>query len=83
MFTQTWDFTDRCKNKEYNISALPQASAIVTFHESEDLDELLHTLHSIVYNTDIRLLKEVILINDCSNKGYILCFRKYILISLK
>ena len=62
-------FYFRCGEKKYDLTSLPSASVIICFHEVEELDNLLHTIHSIVQNTPKQLLKEIILIDDNSHRG--------------
>ena len=62
-------FCSRCEKKQYDTSRLPSASAIICFHETELLEYLLHTVHSIVQNSPRQLLQEIILIDDNSHSG--------------
>lgn len=52
-----------------SLGGLPMASVVITFHSGETWYNLLHTLHSIFQRTPSRLLHEVILVDDFSNKG--------------
>lgn len=56
-----------CLDFKYS-SDLPKVSVIIVFH-NEYLSFLLRTLHSVINRTPSKLLKEVILVDDCSNKG--------------
>ena len=51
------------------MSSYPNVSVVITFHESEKLIYLLHTLHSIVKHSPAELIQEIIMINDNSSKG--------------
>ena len=50
------------------MNSLSSASIIICFHESESLENLLHTVHSIVQNTPRTLLHEIIMIADNSDE---------------
>ena len=59
----------RCADIHYDDSKLVPVSVIVTFCDNENLYSLLHTVHSIVENSPVHLLAEVILIDDGTRKG--------------
>ena len=61
----TFDFS--CKSKKY-WNKLPTASVIVPFH-NEHWTTLLRTAWSVVDRSPPGLIKEVILVDDFSNKG--------------
>ncbi|KAI4462457.1 n-acetylgalactosaminyltransferase [Holotrichia oblita] len=57
-----------CKTKKY-LKNLPTVSVIVPFH-NEHWTTLLRTAHSVVNRSPPHLLKEVILVDDCSTKEF-------------
>ncbi|KAI0228994.1 hypothetical protein LSAT2_020577, partial [Lamellibrachia satsuma] len=71
----TWvDVPDTaCKKKTYgDVSVLPSASVVSSFHTHEDLLEILHTLHSLVQRSPARLLREIVIVDDHSVNGKVL-----------
>lgn len=62
--------SDRCKNREYRTD-LPTTSIIIVYH-NEGNSTLLRGLVSIVRMSPARYLKEIILVDDCSeNREYL------------
>lgn len=59
---------DGCKSKSY-LADLPKVSIIIPFH-NEILATLTRTIHSVFNRTPPELLREVILVNDHSDKDY-------------
>ncbi|KAI7798552.1 polypeptide N-acetylgalactosaminyltransferase 4 [Triplophysa rosa] len=59
-----------CKEKKYNIHSLPTTSVVIAFY-NEAWSTLLRTIHSVLETTPAILLKEVILVDDFSDRGYL------------
>lgn len=57
----------RCKFWHYP-EDLPTASVIIAFH-NEGWTPLLRTMHSVILRSPPNLLREVILVDDYSDKG--------------
>lgn len=55
-----------CKNVTYDTS-LPSASIVIIFY-NEPWSVLLRTVHSVLKKSQPRLLKEIILVDDCSDE---------------
>lgn len=56
--------TPYCKGKKYT-GRLPVASVIMVFH-NEPLAMILRTIYSVINRTPVHLLREIILVDDCS-----------------
>lgn len=58
----------RCRSKTFNYRRLPTTSVIIAFY-NEAWSTLLRTIHSVLETTPAILLKEIILIDDFSDRG--------------
>lgn len=54
-----------CRNNQYDLNGLPTASIVVIFY-NEPYSVLVRTIHSVLNTCDQRVLKEIILVDDCS-----------------
>ncbi|KAK6166787.1 hypothetical protein SNE40_023409 [Patella caerulea] len=61
---------DACKKKEYQVSKFPTTSIIIVFH-NEAWSTLLRLVHSIINRSPRALLKEIILVDDASDKDHL------------
>lgn len=59
----------RCRSKTFNYQRLPTTSVIIAFY-NEAWSTLLRTIHSVLETTPAILLKEIILIDDFSDRGW-------------
>lgn len=64
-YTQTYL---RCRSKKFEYRRLPTTSVIIAFY-NEAWSTLLRTIHSVLETTPAILLKEIILIDDYSDRG--------------
>lgn len=60
-----------CKRVQYDLDALPQTSVIFVFY-NEWFSVLLRSVHSVLNRTPPQLLKEIILVDDGSDKPWLM-----------
>ncbi|KAK2193092.1 hypothetical protein NP493_17g06021 [Ridgeia piscesae] len=63
-----WGRVYGCDALSYDTSSLASVSVVITFHDNEQLSDLLHTVRSVLQRTSPHLLAEVILVDDNSQK---------------
>ncbi|XP_023365068.1 POC1 centriolar protein homolog B isoform X2 [Otolemur garnettii] len=59
-----------CKSKKFNYRRLPTTSVIIAFY-NEAWSTLLRTIHSVLETSPAVLLKEIILVDDLSDRVYL------------
>ena len=70
-----------CKKKEYpSISELPDTSVVIVFH-NEAWTTLLRTVHSVINRSPRPLLREIILVDDASERGLYCIITLYVFYS--
>lgn len=57
-----------CRALEYDYRSLPTTSVVIAFY-NEAWSTLLRTIHSVLETTPAILLKEIVLIDDFSDRG--------------
>ncbi|VDO89499.1 unnamed protein product [Heligmosomoides polygyrus] len=59
-----------CRTKKYNVSTLPTTSVIIVYH-NEAFSTLLRTTQSVLDRSPRQVLKEIILVDDFSNRTFL------------
>ncbi|KAG7258644.1 hypothetical protein CRUP_007945 [Coryphaenoides rupestris] len=66
---QYWKY-EWCRAKKYDYRSLPTTSVVIAFY-NEAWSTLLRTVHSVLETCPAILLREVILVDDFSDRGYL------------
>ncbi|KAG6445153.1 hypothetical protein O3G_MSEX003752 [Manduca sexta] len=62
--------SESCRNVEYDLENLPTASVIIVFH-NEAWSTLMRTVMSVLLRSPDQLLKQIILVDDASDRRYL------------
>ncbi|XP_050682263.1 polypeptide N-acetylgalactosaminyltransferase 3-like isoform X2 [Leptidea sinapis] len=62
--------SESCRNVQYIIENLPTASVIIVFH-NEAWSTLMRTVMSVILRSPVVLLKQIILVDDASDRKYL------------
>ena len=60
--------TSRCRAVSYDYGSLPSTSVVIAFY-NEAWSTLLRTVHSVLETSPDVLLREVVLVDDYSDRG--------------
>jgi hypothetical protein len=63
----TFAYVCRCKELTYDLD-LPSASIVIVF-TNEAWSSLIRTVHSVLNGSPAHLLEEIVLVDDCSDRG--------------
>lgn len=63
--------SESCRHVHYNIENLPTATVIIVFH-NEAWSTLMRTIMSVIVRSPSQLLKQIILVDDASERKYLL-----------
>ena len=66
--------SEACRNRKYDVTDLPKASVVISYHDNERLFNILHTVKSILQKSPPHLLNEIILVDDSTKRGKIIIF---------
>lgn len=61
-----------CKKVTYDYDKLPNTSVVIIFH-NEAWSPLIRTIHSVYNRSPPKLLHEIVLLDDASDRGKIMC----------